>query len=54
MAMLDGDSSGLEACDLMGRAVSVEFAVALPDGAEVLVFITVGKLHAPLMTGSCA
>lgn len=54
MAMLDGDSSGLEACDLMGWAVSVEFAVALPDGAEVLVFITVGKLHAPLMTGSCA
>lgn len=54
VAMLDGDSSGLEACDLMGWAVSVEFAVALPDGAEVLVFITVGKLHAPLMTGSCA
>lgn len=43
--MLDGDSSGLEVCDLMGWAVSMEFTVALPDGAEMLVFITVGRLH---------
>lgn len=44
--MLDGEGSGLEVCDLKGRAVSMEFAAALPDGAEVLVLITVGKLHA--------
>lgn len=45
--MLDGDSSGLKVCGLMGWGVSVGFAVALSDGAEVLVFMTVGKLHAP-------
>lgn len=47
VAMLDGDSSGLKVCGLMGWGVSVGFAVALSDGAEVLVFMTVGKLHAP-------
>lgn len=51
--MLDGDSSGLEVCDLMGWAVSMGFAVTLPDVAEVLVFITVGRLHVPLRAGSC-
>lgn len=45
VAMLDGDNSGLEGCDLMGWALSMEFAVAPPDGAEVLVLITGGKLH---------
>lgn len=44
--MLDGEGSGLEVCDLKDRAVFMEFAAALPDGAEVLVLITVGKLHA--------
>lgn len=35
---------GLEVCDLLGWAVSIEFAVALPDGAEVLLFMAFGKL----------
>lgn len=30
VALLDGDNGGLEVCDLMGWAVSMEFAEALP------------------------
>lgn len=34
--MLDGDSSGLEGWDLMDWALSMEFAVALPDVLKCL------------------
>lgn len=51
--MLDGEGSGLEVCDLKGRAVSMEFAVALPGGAEVLVVIT-WQTPCPLVAGPCA
>lgn len=51
--MLDGEGNGLEVCDLKGRAVSMEFAVALPGSAEVLVFIT-WQTPCPLVAGPCA
>lgn len=53
VALLDGDNSGLEVCGLMGSTVD-GVCYSTTDGAGVLVFMTVGKLHAPLLAGSCA